>query len=536
MSLMLTSARRAAAVLLAAAFLLPCLNGCAAGLGAAAAGDTALPFGQEYVVKLFGSGVITLEITADEQSWARMLENAEVEEYLPCDVRINGTTFRSVGIRPKGNSSLRQVASSDSDRYSFRLKFDKYVKGQTCFGLTDFVLNNMIGDASYMKEYLSYDIMRFIGVNTPLVQFADISVNGAAWGFYLAVEKYDDAFESRVYGDTSGQLYNVKMPDSQGAQPAADQAGLANMPATAATMQGVPQGMPPGGQSAGGMGRGMGAASSGGALVYTNDDPASYAAIFDSAVSSQINTADKQAVVAAIKALNTGEGWEVRFDVDQLLRYFAAHTVVVNLDSYVSSMAQNYYLYEKNGVLSVLPWDYNLAFGGFQGGGASETVNFPIDTPVSGVSMQERPLLARLLENETYKARYHAYLQQIADGYLSDIADTIAALDERIKAYVQADASSFVTYEQYTAAAPMLRQLLQLRAQSIKGQLDGSIPATAQGQSAEPGKLVNASSIDMQALGRMAGGMGGDGFPGGGGGFRPGGGQGGFVPPIPPPQ
>lgn len=115
----------------------------------------------------------------------------------------------------------------------------------------------------------------------------------------------------------------------------------------------------------------------------------------------------------ALKALSEGQDLEKYFDVDQILRYFAAHTVVVNLDSYSSTMAQNYYIYEKNGKLSILPWDYGLAFGGFQSDDASSVVNFPIDTPVSGVSMEDRPLLNKLLENEEYMAKYHEYLQQL---------------------------------------------------------------------------------------------------------------------------
>ena len=56
---------------------------------------------------------------------------------------------------------------------------------------------------------------------------------------------------------------------------------------------------------------------------------------------------DYQRVIEALKALSEGRDLEKYFDVDQILRYFAAHTIVVNLDSYSSGMAQNYYIYEK---------------------------------------------------------------------------------------------------------------------------------------------------------------------------------------------
>ncbi|HHY52792.1 MAG TPA: spore coat protein CotH, partial [Clostridiales bacterium] len=170
----------------------------------------------EYATKIFGTDIISIEIFADEDDWQQMLDNAINEEFIKVDVIVNGEKFRNVGIRPKGNSSLTQVAASDSDRYSFRLQFDEYVKGQTCFGLESFVVNNMIQDNTYMKEYISYDLMREAGVDAPYFGYANIKVNGENWGLYLAVELYNDSYEERVFGDTSGMLYNVKSMDMGG--------------------------------------------------------------------------------------------------------------------------------------------------------------------------------------------------------------------------------------------------------------------------------------------------------------------------------
>ncbi len=91
----------------------------------------------EYQTKLFQKNTVNqIEITVDSQAWDAMLANATAEEYIMCDVTVNGTSFASVGIRPKGNSSLSTVESDpESDRYSFKLEFDHYVKGQTCWGL-----------------------------------------------------------------------------------------------------------------------------------------------------------------------------------------------------------------------------------------------------------------------------------------------------------------------------------------------------------------------------------------------------------------
>ena len=70
------------------------------------------------------------------------------------------------------------VASSDSDRYSFKVKFDEYVDGQTCYGLDKLVLNNNYSDATMMKEAVVYDMFAFLDVDASLYNYARISVNG----------------------------------------------------------------------------------------------------------------------------------------------------------------------------------------------------------------------------------------------------------------------------------------------------------------------------------------------------------------------
>ena len=67
-----------------------------------------------------------------------------------------------------------------------------------------------------------------------------------------------------------------------------------------------------------------------------------------------------------MKNLSQGTNLEEYIDVDEVLRYFAVNTFLVNLDSYAGNLKHNYYLYERNGVFQILPWDLNLSFGGFQ--------------------------------------------------------------------------------------------------------------------------------------------------------------------------
>ncbi len=131
-------------------------------------------------------------------------------------------------------------------------------------------------------------------------------------------------------------------------------------------------------------------------LVYTDDDYESYSNIFDNA-KTDITDADRDRLIDALKTLNQGSDPAEAVDAEQVIRYFVVHNFVLNFDSYTGTMIHNYYLYEEDGVLSMIPWDYNLAFGGFQGAqDATALVNYPIDTPVSGGSVCQRGIYRAL--------------------------------------------------------------------------------------------------------------------------------------------
>ena len=474
----------------------------------------------EYATKIFGHDLCSIDISVDEADWREMLDNAISEQYIMADVVVNGKKIQNVGIRPKGNSSLTQVAGSNSDRYSFRLQFDEYIKGQTCFGLESMVLNNMLGDNTYMKEYVSYDLMREIGVDAPYFSYAEIKVNGESWGLYLAVELYNDSYEQRVFGDTSGMLYNVKSMDMGGSAggnppPSGGNAGLGFNPPPNTGGPPFPAQKKDG---IGGPDRGFdgqeGRGSAGGSLEYIDENTKSYSSIFNNVVGKGTER-DFQRVVRALKALSAEEDLETYFDVDQIIRYLAAHTIVVNLDSYSSHMAQNYHLYERNGQLTILPWDYNLAWGGFQSGDASAVINFPIDTPVSGVELSSRPLIEKLFANAEYLERYHRYLQQLIDDYFAHgrFEEKIKTLDALISDYVKNDATAFCTFDEYKTAVSAFITLGNLRAQSVQGQLDGTAPATTTEQRNNADRLIPAGDVKLSDLGSMMGGRGGNNSP-----------------------
>ena len=471
-----------------------------------------------YETALFDtSKVHTINIIMDD--WDEFTANCKSEEYYACTVVIDGETFKNVAIRGKGNTSLSQVTN---DRYSYKIEFDHYTDALTYHGLDKLCLNNIIQDNTYMKDYLCYQMMQQVGVAAPLCSYAYLTVNGEDWGLYLAVEAVEESFLQRNYGSDYGELYKPDSTEMGGGRgngedftmpDTAENAVENTAESTAAdTTAGFPNGQMPDGFSGGApdMGGGNFAGGSGSAdvlLQYIDDDPDSYSNIFDNAKTS-CSEADKARLIAALKTLS-GEDASSAVDVDMVIRYFVAHNFVLNFDSYTGSMIHNYYLYEKGGQLQMIPWDYNLAFGGFQSsGGATALVNYPIDTPVSGGSIDERPMLAWIFADEEYTALYHQYFAEfIAEyfdsGYFSDMMDSVKAM---IAPYVQQDPTKFCTYEEFETGIDTLKAFCLLRAESISAQLSGAIGSTSDTQ--DEATLIDAGSLQISDMGSMGGGMG----------------------------
>ena len=432
----------------------------------------------EYESRLFDTDeIIEIDIRIDEDDWENILANATAEEYCECGVVINGETIYNAAIRTKGNTSLTTIAADPTtDRYSFKIEFDHYVDGQTCFGLDKLVLNNNYADATSMKEALIYDMYSYFGADASLYNYAKISVNGEYWGVYLALEAVEDSFMLRNYGAQSGELYK---PDS----------------------------MNIGGFGFGGFSLGGGGAD----LNYTDDDPDSYSTIWEGEVTDTTD-ADHERVIAALKNIAEGSGLETYMDIDNLLRYMAVHVFSVNEDSLSGMMAHNYYLYEYNGQLNIIPWDYNLALGGMSGSSATGVVNEAIDNAFSGTEFFDT-----LMENETYHAQYYEYLRRLVDEYINGggFDEFYERVRSQIDALVETDPNAFYTYDEYLEAVETLYELVKLRGESISGQLDGTIPSTSAEQSGS-GALIDASHIDLEAMGSMDIGGGGGGFDFGG--------------------
>ena len=417
-----------------------------------------------YASRLFNSSrVHTIDLQIND--WGAFVENAGKEEYVPCTVEIDGEAFRQVGLRAKGNNSLRLTEEYGLSRYSLKLEFDQFIDGGNYYGLDKLSLDASFQDNSYLKTYMAYDMMAFMGVPTPLCSYAWVTVNGEDWGLFLAVEEPEEAFARRNFGKDFGQLYK---PDYRSLKE--ENADVA--------------------------------------LKYIDGDPDSYPNIFENA-KFKASEADRERLVEALRVLSTGENLESAVDVDEVLRYFTVQVFVMNWDSYLGRTGHNYFLYEEDGILRILPWDYNLSFGTYALGmtdpirDPNVLLNWPVNTPARGEVMLERPLYHNLMKNDDYFARYHAYFDQLLSEYFESgrYETVIRQTQAMIAPYVEADPTALCSYEDHLLAVDTLLEVCRLRAESIRGQLEGRYPSTLSQQAEHPSAGVDASHVDLRALG-----------------------------------
>jgi len=450
------------AVLTACAILLTVLfmNGNALGLEAATANPP-------YASRLFDDGrVHTIDIVMPD--FDELLADALDEEYMLCDVVIDGEAVYNVGIRTKGNNSLHLTSRYGLNRYSFKIKFGEYNRGGSYQGLDVLSLNASFQDNAYLKDYMTYDMMRHMGVPAPLCSYVFVTVNGEDFGLYVAIEEMEEAFARRNFGTNHGNLYK---PDYK---------SLSDENADVA-------------------------------LIYTNDDFESYDNIWREA-KQNISRADKRSVINALKILESGMNLERAVFTDMVMRYMAIQTFTLNFDSYLGPTGHNYYLYEEDGRLMMLPWDYNLAYATYALGiknpinDSTMFVNYPIHTPYSGDVMMRRPMFHNLMKHgeyfDLYNVHFDAFIRTYFEsGYFSDKLRSTVAM---IAPHVQKDPTKFCSYEDFLLAADTFERFCLLRAESVRGQLAGRIPSTIVGQESDKSAFVDASDVWIPNLGDLS--------------------------------
>lgn len=411
---------------------------------------------------------INLSISGDD--WQNLHDDFREKSKYHATVTIDGETFSDVSFSARGNGSLGDVHREGyPDRSNYTINFKKFNSKLSYHGLDKLVLSGLYFEPSYLRTYLSFRLMAQAGADVPLSAFTKFYVNGEYKGLFLAIEAVDQSFLARTSHDSSATLFHPIPYNVDWDRIYADSKLLAD-PSTL-----DPDAHP--GSSFNTYG--------GSDLVYRGDDPASYDSIFLNA-STKYSQADVSFVISGIESLsgyslnNPADYW----DVDSIIRFFAAATLAPNSDSYLGSLAQNYYLRLANGKLSMIPWDYDraLKIDGFSPDPQADDplLTWPIDSPTIATEPSSRPLWTLVADNPAYLEAYHSTIQSALDNYLLPGAaaqdlDTAAAL---IRSSVYSDPTRHYSTEQFENEVAYLHTYLALRTDSLQKQLWNLSPRT----------------------------------------------------------
>lgn len=320
--------------------------------------------------------------------------------WVPATITYEDTDWYKVGIRYKGNSTLRNAYSSNSDKFPFKLDFDEFedefptIKNQRFYGFKQLNLSNNDSDGTFMREKLAADLFREFGVPSARTAFYAVFLdrgNGSYFiGIYTLIEEVDDSIPDSQFDDGDGNLYK---PDGDAASFALGTYDESEMD------------------------------------LKTNEDIGDFSDV--RALYDHLHDGSRT---------SNPNSWqtnlELIFNVDVFLRYLAVNNVIQNWDTY-GVMTHNYFLYNEQSALTWIPWDNNESFqDGKQGGAISLAM-----TEVSS----NWPLIRYIMDVDEYNATYKSYVNEFANAAFdpTKVSATIADYETVLIDYASLESSSF---------------------------------------------------------------------------------------------
>lgn len=317
--------------------------------------------------------------------------------YMPAKLTYkNSVVLDSIGVRYKGNSSYAQ--SRNSRKKSFKLRFDNYDGDKRLDGMERLNFNNCINDPSFMRETIGYKIARRY-IPASRTAYAELYVGDELIGLYVATEQVDALFADRNFSDNNENLFK--------------------------------------------------AAENGAAMLYRGATKDDYTAEYE--LQTNTNRDDWTSLIEMIELLNhTPDSTFVRelserLDFDNIIRHLACNMVLSHFDSYTGS-GRNYYLYENDNRFNVIPWDFNETFGVY-----GNNWNVITQDVFNTSNRAQRPLIDRILDNDSLRQVYVGYIGDMISGVAS--RDSVSAMIDEITTLidgrVQADPNKHYSYQMF---------------------------------------------------------------------------------------
>ena len=360
--------------------------------------------------------------------WDSLLASHTTDREVIASIIVDGSSFDSVNVKTKGNSSF----NNSSSKKSFRLDFNDFLTGQSIDGMDQINLNNNFKDPTMLREKICLDFMNANGVTAPRCSYARVYLNNSYWGLYNLVERIDKTFLDTHFGNNSGNLF-----------------------------KGDPNGD----------------------MRWINSTPSSYYSKYELKTNTVVN--DWSDLVHYLdKINNSGAALEdslpTVLDINPWLRAWAANILFANMDSYQGS-GHNYYIYDEAGtdLFEYIAWDVNEAFGNFQNGLTLSSIKtlsvYYIPTPVNA-----RPLETNMLAITNFKNQYLTVVCEMINGDFdtSKLFHVIDSLSNWIRTDVYADPNKFFPNPQFeqnlssdVGNVPGLKDFLTQHIASVKAEL-----------------------------------------------------------------
>ena len=442
----------------------------------------------EYNKYFLEEDIQEVHIEIEENNFNYLLQNAIDEPYvMATSVTIGDTTLGYCGLKTKGAYTLEHAYTDNpgSDRFSFTVNFGKYIKKadygqkQDFYGCNKISFNNFYFDKSMMKEFLALKLMDEMGLPTPQYGLAKLYINGEYYGVYAMVEAMDETILEQYYGVDDDELSSY----------------LCKPEGTKFLYKDIEEDASP---------------------LWENDED-TYKDVED-----MLPTVKEW--VRKLNLLSEGldfDGNEIDvnseeyiealgqiMDIDETVRYFAAHSWLCQLDNMFVG-EKNFGLYiDKEGKSLIVPWDYDLSFGCYYPSTAENTANYDVDSmkmlagwgqntiglTVNENSYKEFPLFNVIFQNDELMEKYHNYMKDCsriaalggtveATGKSYDPAyfySYIEAMEEELLAAAAEELADNVYYmnganqpSDVKKALPNLAKIVAMRAVGVVNQIDG---------------------------------------------------------------
>lgn len=359
-------------------------------------------FPANYDVVFDNSKVHRIEIVFTPQEWSDMQSDLaskiqggggpggtfdnENPSYFPADIYFNDLVWENIGVRYKGNSSLR----ANSGKLPLRFDFDEFeddfegISNQRFYGFKELSMSSNYNDPSLIREKTADDLFRDFGVPAVRTAYYEVYINKGNgpeyYGVYTMCEVIFDTFLKDYFGSNSGNCYK---PEDDGASFASN--GF--------TLDGFE--------------------------LKTNED-----------INDKSDIQLMYDYLHASTRTSNPSQWrsdlESVFDVNGFLKYLAVNNTIQNWDTY-GRMEHNYYLYHDpaDGLLKWIVWDNNEAF---QNGKREGSLSFSMSEVGT-----DWPLINYLIADAEYLSTYKGYVKSfIETSFATSRMDAIYSSEQSL--------------------------------------------------------------------------------------------------------